>query len=24
LAEAAGVEPASDKRGSFQDYCLTS
>ena len=24
LAEGTGLEPASDERGSFQDYCLTS
>ena len=24
LAEGTGLEPASDGRGSFQDYCLTS
>ena len=23
LAEGTGLEPASDERGSFQDYCLT-
>jgi hypothetical protein len=24
LAEGAGLEPASDERDSFQDYCLTN
>ena len=24
LEEGTGVEPASDERGSFRDYCLTS